>query len=389
MNIISGLKKIFSTKSMQRSEMVSIFETAQELCYREAAFWSVANLIANAISKCEVKTLVNGEEAKEQEYYLWNFEPNQNQNSTQFLHKLVTTLLRNNECLVIENDGKLYVADSFLKTPYVFYEDIFTNIQIENLSINKTFRQSEVLFFNLSEKNMRQVSDMLYQSYSQLINSSIQNYKTSSGLKALFKYDSLPITPKERDEIGEQEWLRRYVDNYIKPFLEGDNGVMPLGNGVSLDLFAAGSTYSNSTTRDIKSVVDDIFDFTARCYGVPISILKGEGSNYENVVNQFLTFSVDPLTDLLREEVIRKRIGFDGFKKGYDFYFDTKQIKHTDILSIASSIDKLVSSGVFSINDIRRFVGEHAINEEWAKRHYITKNYGKVEDAESEGGDKQ
>jgi phage portal protein BeeE len=48
------------------------------------AFWSAVNIVANAVSKCEFKTFLNGKEDKGKEYYLWNIEPNKNQNSSDF-----------------------------------------------------------------------------------------------------------------------------------------------------------------------------------------------------------------------------------------------------------------------------------------------------------------
>lgn len=67
---------------------------------------------------------------------------------------------------------------------------------------------------------------------------------------------------------------------------------------------------------------------------------------------------------------------------------DTNRIKHIDLLDAAGSIDKLVSSGVECINDIRALLGQPLIPEEWANRHFITKNYAQVADllAEFEKG---
>ena len=58
-------------------------------------------MIANAVARCEFRTFRGGKEIQEQEHYLWNVEPNVNQNSTAFLHKLVAKLLTDGECLVI------------------------------------------------------------------------------------------------------------------------------------------------------------------------------------------------------------------------------------------------------------------------------------------------
>ena len=41
---------------------------------------------------------------------------------------------------------------------------------------------------------------------------------------------------------------------------------------------------------------------------------------------------------------------------------------------------KLVQSGTHTINMILRAMGQPQINEEWANKHFITKNYSTVQD---------
>lgn len=43
-----------------------------DIYIRELAFWSAVNIIANAVSKCEFKTFLNGKETRGNEYYLWD-----------------------------------------------------------------------------------------------------------------------------------------------------------------------------------------------------------------------------------------------------------------------------------------------------------------------------
>ena len=98
---------------------------------------------------------------------------------------------------------------------------------------------------------------------------------------------------------------------------------------------------------------------------------------------------VDPLVDMLQEEINRKRNGYDGFSKGTYIKIDTSCIKHIDLFDVATAIDKLIGSGAFCVNDIRIAAGAEPINESWAWQHWITKNYEKVEDALTvlEGGE--
>lgn len=350
---------------------------------REMAFWAATNLMANAISKCEFKTYLKGEEVKKEEYYLWNIEPNKNQNSSTFLHKLVAQLYRHNECLVIEQNGQLLVADSYTKKEYALHECQFSQVTIKDFTFNRPFYQSEVLFFQLNEVNMRNVVNGLYNGYAKLIAYSLNSYQKSRGTKGVFKYETIPVAG-----TAEREAFDKLINEKISKWLNSDNAALPLGKGQEWKENEK-KTYTNEGTRDIKAMMDDIYDFTARSYGIPSVLLKGDLANIgDNVINLLLTFAVDPLIDTLQEEINRKRTGYNAYRQGTYLEIDSKAIKHIDLLSVSSSIDKLIASGAFCINDIRKLVGEPIIDEPWAWQHWITKNYSGVEDLlNSLGGD--
>lgn len=346
-----------------------------DIYIREMAFWSAVNLIANAVSKCEFKTYLNGEEVKGREYYLWNIEPNKNQNSSAFLHKLIAKLYRDNECLVIEQNGQLLVADGFVRMSYALYDDVFSQVQVEDFTFNKSFTQSEVLYYKLNEVNIRQLIDGLYNSYAKLIAYSMKAYQRSKGTKGIFKYDTIPAAGTDAKKAFDA-----LINEKIKKWMESDNAALPLGRGQEWKELEH-KTYSSETTRDIRAQIDDIFDFTARAFSIPPALLRGDVQDTSKAVDQLLTFCVDPLVDMLQEEANRKRNGYEGFSKGTYLKIDTKCIKHVDLLSVATAIDKLIASGCFTINDIRKAVGDEPINEDWANQHWITKNYETVEQA--------
>ena len=354
-----------------------------DIYIREMAFWSAVNLVANAVSKCEFKTFLNGEEVKGREYYLWNIEPNKNQNSSAFLRKLIAQLYRNNECLVIEQNGQLLVADSFVRKPYALYDDVFSQVNIADFTFDRPFTQSEVLYYRLNEANIRNLVNGLYESYSKLIAYSMKAYQRSRGTKGVFKYDTIPVagTP-------EREAFDALINKKIKQWMESDNAALPLGRGQEWKELQH-KTYTNESTRDIRAQIDDIFDFTARAFGIPPALLRGDVQDTSKAVDQLLTFCVDPLVDMLQEEINRKRNGYSGFSQGTYLKIDTKSIKHVDLLSVATAIDKLIGSGCFCINDIRKAVGDEVIDEPWAWQHFITKNYETVENALTalEGGE--
>ncbi len=347
-----------------------------DIYVRELALWNSINLIANAVSKCEIKTFTLGKEVKEREYYLWNYEPNKNQNSSVFMHKLISQLYLNNECLVIDQDGQLLVADAFQKTPYALYGDRFTQVRVGDFMFAKTFEQADVLYFRLAERDMRKVIDGLYQSYARLLAYSMKSYQKSRGLKGVFKYDTIPVAGTDQRAAFDS-----LINEKFKTFLEANNGVIPLAKGQEFTEVSNRATYSQESSRDIRAMIDDVCDFTAKAIGIPPALLRGDVQGTKDALDHLLTFCIDPLVDQLAEEINRKRIGYRWFSQGSYIQIDTKAIKHVDLLSVSTAIDKLISSGVFCVNDIRRIVGEPPIEEDWANEHFITRNYMPFEEA--------
>ena len=325
----------------------SVQGAMMDVYLRELAFWTCVNKIANAISKCEIKTYKNGKEIKEREYYLWNMEPNQNQNATAFFTKLIGQLYRNNEALVVEVNQRLYVADSYGKEIYALKDYVFTGITIDDYQLSESKRMSDVLFFELNSRDMRFLMNGMYESYTQLLTYAQNAYRKSRGHKGILNIEGIA---QERDNFDET--FEELMTKHFKTFFEKDNAVLPLFDGYTYtDISQNAKTYSTESTRDIKALVDDIFEFTARAFSFPPSLSKGDVQDTSKAVDELLTFVVDPLVKMIQQEINRKRSGYTGWKKGTYIRIDTLAVKHIDIFDIATPVDKLISSGAFTIND--------------------------------------
>ena len=386
MGLISWLvNRISGDPTPTQVEVEEFFNLQAELVIRNLAFETAVNLIANSISKCEFKTYLKHEEVKNQEYYLFNVEPNKNQNSSEFIHKWIHKLYEENECLIIESNGQLLVADTFDKKEYALFDCQFTGVTVGEFTFNKTFMMNEVLYFKLNNKDIRKLINAMYETYGKLITYAQKSYQKSKGSRGI-----LDISTMAQGRPDFQKTFDALMNERFKKFFESDNAVLPLFDGYKYT-DTGSKTYSEGTTRDIRAMVDDIYDFTARAFQIPPALLRGDLANVsDTVINNYLTFCIDPLTDMMQEEVNRKRSGYVGFSQGTFLDIDTKAIKHIDLLNVSTAIDKLIGSGVFCINDILKLVGKQIIDEPWAWQHWITKNYSSVEDllkALNEGGD--
>ena len=367
MGLGGWIKNFMSGRIMRTSDMTDeeAYSLAAEVNIRELAFWSCVNMIANSVSKCEFKTYQKKKEVKGSEYYLWNVEPNKNLGSSVFLHKLISQLYRKNECLVIAEGDQLLVADSFTQKEYALHDNAFTDVVVGAFSFNKSFYMPEVMYFKLSENDMSKVTNALFESYGKLISYGMKSYKKSRGSRGVLNYGTIA----QGDEKA-KEAFNDLMNNRFKKFLTSENAVLPLPKGYEYTELSNGKTYSTEGTRDIRAMIDDISDFTAKGLGIPPALLGGDIAGTKDAANHYLTFCIDPLVDLIQEEINRKRNGFKAFSEGTYLEIDTSRIMHIDILSVSTAIDKLIGSGAFCINDIRKMLGHTEIDEDYAKKTF-------------------
>lgn len=362
----------------------NVQDAIYEVYLRELAFWTCVNKVAGAIVKCEFQTYRNNKEIRENEYYLWNYEPNPNQNAASMIFKLIGNLYRKNEALIVGVGRYIYVADDYKKEVYALKEYKFSNVVIDDYTLSETFTMSDVLFFELNSTDMRKLINGMYDAYSKLLTHAQNAYRRSRGRKGILNISAVA----EQNEAFDQEF-DDLMTKHFKNFFEKENAVLPLFDGYSYtDISQNVKTYSSESTRDIKALADDIYDFTARAFSFPPSLAKGDVQDTGKAVDELLTFAIDPLVEVLQTEINRKRYGFSGLKSGSYIKINTLAVKHIDIFDIATPIDKLISSGAFTINDILKVLKMQPINESWADQHFITKNYATIQDllANLEGG---
>ncbi len=339
------------------------------------------NLIAGLVSKCEFKTYKLGRPFIGKEYYLWNIEPNVNQNSTQFIQEFIYRLCRYNEALIIEFNGQLIVAESFNKTEYALYETTFSGVTRKGFTFNRTFKMSEVLYFKLNNDDIAKLFSNLYSGYDSLISEAINRYKKGGGEKII-----LNISSTASGNPDFENKLKQLMNEYFRTYFESKNAVLPLTDGYSADRQTPEqSKKTTSEITDIATLTKEAFERAGQAFKIPPAILRGDIADVEQLTDNLLTFCVDPFCDLVSEEIIRKRFGEDEFIKGNYLKVDTTCIKHIDIFSIAEKIDKLIASGTYNIDEIREKAGDTKLNTEFSKKYWITKNYQDIE--KLEGGE--
>ena len=350
------------------------YELSTNVFYKRLAVETCIDLIANTLSRCEFQTFENGKESRGENYYLLNVQPNQNQNATEFLQSLISHLVHNNECLVIMENNQLYVVDSFNKKSFALKENYYDGVTIEDLTFKKTFKESEVLHFKLNDKNIMNVIDGLWNDYGKLLASAINYYKRRNNKRVLIKGDFLR-PQDEKTQAAINEMFETQLKNWFDPNKEGS--AFQMQTGYELEDLSDGTTSKsqNSTSRDVSELVNDIFNYVSMAFHIPRGILKGDVADIEKQIDSFIMFCIKPMAKLIADEFNRKMYTKEEYLKRTYLKVETNEIKVVDLNQFANAADKLFAIGGFTINDVLKRLGQEPINEEWANRRHVTKNY--------------
>lgn len=372
------LKKPTYTKSGEFLYSESGCELSNKLFVKKLAVDAAVNLIKNTLAQAEFKTYEKGKPIKQGNYYLFNVEPNSNYNASRFWGKVIDRIVWDNEAMIIqrEADGMIYATDSFKVDQYAFTKNRYHSIKIDDMEMKKVYYEDEVLHFVLHNSRMREVIDGLYQDYGNLIEYSKNTYKRSNARRGILNIPS--NYPQDEDS---QAQLNKLLDSNFKKFFETETGaVLPLTNGlVYNDL--TNQTYKNgSDSRDIRALIDDVFDYVAIAFQIPPQLLKGNVADSDNSWDNFMTFCINPIAEVIEDEVNRKIYKKESYLERTYMKIDTTRIRQRSLDKMANAIDILTRNGVNTLDDNMELIGREPVGGTEGGTRMYTKNLGGIDD---------
>ena len=359
----------FLEKKISDAEIEAVASKAiTELSFRELAFQIGVSYIANALSKCEIKTFKGGKEVQDKLYYRLNVSPNPNENSSQLINKFVENYYYNGGALLIPQGDMLYCADSFdIDDSNPLKEYIFSNVVFGTNQVKKRYKSSEVFHMKLDNKDVKRLIDLMYSQYGEIIALAIQSFKRTNGKKYKMILEQYRAGDTAFNEVYE-----KVLKKQLQTFVDNDNSVFPQFKGIDLQEF---STATPTNSSDIIALRKEIFDTTAQGLKIPLPMMYGNITNINEIVKVFLSFCVDPLADMASEEFTRKYYTFDEWKNGNFVKVDTSCINHVDILEVADKVEKLIGCGVANLDDMRKHLGWQPLNTQFSTSYFLTKNF--------------
>ena len=374
---------------LERIACRELLECTLDYQIRELAFWACVNMISKAFERCEFRTFVNGAEIRGDEYWLWNYEPNLNQNASAFRQKAIAQLFEDSETLIVpvrRRDGRdsLAVADDWDEPEWVpSRQNVYRGVRVWNSAMDRSFSESEVLHIRLMRPNMRKITKAIYDSYARLVFASMKAFEWSNG-----QHWKVHVNQVASGAQGWAEQFQEMMAAQIRPFMESNGAILPEFDGYKYeDVGGIQGNAAKNTTRDIRALINDILDFTATGFGIPPILLANQaatGDAYQRMLGEAL----DPICAAWSQELTRKRFGLANWRQGSYLKVDSSNVGHFDLFDSAGAIEKLIGTG-WSYNDLLRKLGEPTLDEPWADQHFLTKNIGGMTAGEGDGNAEQ
>lgn len=367
-------------QGMNGLEEITI-DIPSEIYVKELAIYAAISLVANAVSQSEIKVYENNVSVKNEDYYSLNIKPNPNESASQFWHKVTEKALRDERgALCFISGRKLYCADEFyLEQKRPFLGNIYTGIVVDDFQMSRKFGANEVFLFKLENIQAKQLIDGMYRSLGSCIDTAMSAYKDTNAAKYILKVDGVQAGDKQFQEEWEnilKESLSKYMNGEAKLYVQY----------TGRELQKMKQEGSQKSSDDTVKLIEEIFKITGKAFKIPESLMLGNITNMNDVVKSFLTFAVDPFTDMIGQ-VLTGQYGYDNWALGNYYKVDTSGVNHVDIFDMAEAIDKLISSSFASIDEVREKAGLDKLNEEWSSKHLLTKNYEFIEKGSIIGGE--
>lgn len=362
------------TKETEKKVWTIVSDNATELYFKELAFYIAVSYISNTISKCEFKVYKENEEVKDELYYLLNVAPNDNETANQFKNKIVQKLFYDNQCLVFERRDKLYVADSFGIDEHPLTQNKFNNISVGIDNVKGQKNISDVFYFKIDDENINSLISGISESYQKLLTAAYSVFQNSAFEKYKLKIDQVKAgNPDFNHEFEE------VIKEQLEDFINNPKAIYPEFSGYNLTSVKQPASQTDSS--DIRNIRKEVFEVVAQAFKMPVSMLYGNMTNVKDIVNAYITFTIEPIAEMIGNELTRKTSTFEEWKNGNHIKIDLTSIYHVDIFDIADKVDKLISNGVYCVDEIRKKLGEKMLDTDFSKQHWITKNYSTSEDA--------
>ncbi|WP_159641650.1 phage portal protein [Erysipelothrix anatis] len=362
-------------------------DIAKKLHIKE--FWidHAVTLISETIGKADFKISSKKEMSGQTKsaLYILNVQPNPNESSTEFWIKVIRKMMLDGECLVLNTGTALFRIKSAEVSKSVTVGRTYSKVVIEGPGdeieeLTKSYSYSDILKFTVPNEKFQNLVNNYYEDVGNYIASAAKSYRRSQSRKSILRTQNqnMPLA----DQNGKPLTFKEYADKLAGQVNSENDEIILLPAAIDLDDL---SDKTSKNSEDITKFMKQFGDATAAAARIPIDVFYGIKTEKSDGTADLINFACMPYIKIIQNELDGKLSTEKEYFEGTRFILNKFALQYFNIISHATSIDKLRSVG-FSHNDIMKALDEPIVDEEWANRRYVTKNYMNVE---SEGKEEE
>lgn len=348
----------------------------KKLKISKLAIEKAIGMIAKAVAKSEFVVQRKDGREKDHIYYLLNVRPNANETATDFWMRAIRKMLTETECLICNIGGNLYIADTFTKNGSVILPQIYQDVSIssngETMQLGRTFSSNEVLHLQSRNEKIKAYLETVIALYDETVSSMTAAKKMASTPKFELDMEAMQVIRKKNEDGTERQLT---IDEYkkdIRKLLESDNiEIITNSSGLITKQLEIKTEISS---EDIVKMSKEIFTDVALAFDIPKAAFLGEITEKADSTNEFITYAVGWVVEVINDSMNAKLVGENDFLKGERIWVDMSKYKHVDVIESAANLDKLRSIG-FNFDEIRDIIGWEPLNTDFSQERVITKNY--------------
>ncbi len=339
-----------------------------------------AEFIARIFAKSEFKYQENGKVKSSDWDYLLNVRPNKNESASDFWQKVVYRLITKNEVLIfLTTDDQLLVADSYTRTKYAVYDDVFEYVTCRGFTFEKRFRMSEVIFLQYNNNRLQDYISDLFADYEKLHTRLVEALARNNQIRGTLKTKNNGSFDKEM-----LAKLQSYAEILFKSFNTKTIAIVPAQDGMEYTEHTNTTGTSNISVDELKKFRRQFDDEVADVLGIPTALSHGDMANLENSQKMFNSYCYQSLVKKMSDGLNFALVSRRQYERNNLFVIIGEGQK--DKFALAENIDKLISSGAMTRNEVRSELGLESVPG--GDKFLITKNYQLGEQLEK-GGERE
>lgn len=377
MGLLNLFKREVPEVGFEFEDLERMFENLQ---LKSLAIDKSAEFIARIFAKSAFKYQENGKVKSSDWDYLLNVRPNKNESASDFWQKVVYRLITKNEVLIfLTTDDQLLVADSYTRTKYAVYDDVFEYVTCRGFTFEKRFRMSEVIFLQYNNNRLQDYISDLFADYEKLHTRLVEALARNNQIRGTLKTKNNGSFDKEM-----LAKLQSYAEILFKSFNTKTIAIVPAQDGMEYTEHTNTTGTSNISVDELKKFRRQFDDEVADVLGIPTALSHGDMANLENSQKMFNSYCYQSLVKKMSDGLNFALVSRRKYERNNLFVIIGEGQR--DRFALAENIDKLISSGAMTRNEVRSELGLESVPG--GDKFLITKNYQLGEQLEK-GGEKE